>query len=65
MSEKTEKKSDPKLELEAGNKVRHPKWGAGKVLDVFGTGDDAKVRVAFETEGEKRLLVKYSKLKKI
>jgi len=39
----------------AGDRVRHPKFGAGTVTEVSGSGKDARIRIAFETAGEKEL----------
>ena len=38
-----------------GDKVRHPKFGFGKVKEISGTGKDARIRIAFDTAGEKEL----------
>jgi hypothetical protein len=53
-------------DVEVGDKVRHPKFGQGTVMHKSGTGENAKVRVKFSAEfGEKRLVVKYAKLKRV
>ena len=53
-------------EVDVNDKVKHPKFGSGTVLHRSGTGENAKVRVKFSAEhGEKRLVVKYAKLKKM
>lgn len=52
--------------FDIGDKVRHPKFGDGKVLLRTGDGDNLKLLVKFGGEtGEKKLMVKYAKLKKI
>jgi hypothetical protein len=57
---------DPLEEIEVNDKVKHPKFGTGTVLHKSGSGEDAKVRVKFSAEfGEKRLAVRYAKLKKL
>ncbi len=38
-----------------GDKVRHPKFGRGEVTEVSGTGKDARIRIRFDTAGEKEL----------
>ena len=38
-----------------GDRVRHPKFGAGKVTDVSGHGKEARIRILFDTAGEKEL----------
>ena len=45
-----------------GEKVRHPKFGAGTVVGVSGQGAKAEVTVVFEGAGAKRLIVKYANL---
>lgn len=52
-------------EFEVGDQVKHPKWGVGNILFKSGTGDHAKVVVVFPEEGQKKLLVKKAKLKKV
>jgi DNA helicase II / ATP-dependent DNA helicase PcrA len=44
-----------------GARVRHAKFGAGSVLGVEGTGDDAKITVRFDTHGIKKFMARYSK----
>ena len=53
------------VELERGDKVNHPKWGAGTILYKSGSGDQCKVIVLFQDVGQKTLAVKYAKLEKI
>ena len=38
-----------------GDRVRHPKFGAGIVKEVSGSGKEARVRILFETAGEREL----------
>ena len=38
-----------------GDRVRHPKFGAGIVKEVSGFGKEARIRILFETAGEKEL----------
>ncbi len=46
-----------------GEKVRHPKFGEGRVLAVSGFGDKQEVTVAFEgSAGMKKLLVRFANL---
>jgi DNA helicase-2/ATP-dependent DNA helicase PcrA len=44
-----------------GARVRHAKFGAGSVLGVEGTGDDAKITVRFDAHGIKKFVARYSK----
>jgi DNA helicase-2/ATP-dependent DNA helicase PcrA len=50
----------------AGERVRHPRFGAGTITDVSGSGRDAKVTVDFDDEavGEKRLVIAYAGLER-
>jgi DNA helicase-2/ATP-dependent DNA helicase PcrA len=50
----------------AGERVRHPRFGAGTIVDVSGSGRDAKVTVDFDDEavGQKRLVIAYAGLER-
>ncbi len=48
-----------------GQKVRHPKYGEGTVYKREGEGDAAKVTVAFDRHGLKKLVEKYAQLEKV
>jgi DNA helicase II / ATP-dependent DNA helicase PcrA len=50
------------LTLKGGEKVKHPKFGSGKVLAVTGIGDRLEAMIHFESAGAKKLLVKYANL---
>ncbi|UCH24490.1 MAG: UvrD-helicase domain-containing protein [Trueperaceae bacterium] len=45
-----------------GEKVEHPRYGAGTVVGVSGEGMRAEITVVFDQGGAKRLMVKYSNL---
>lgn len=45
-----------------GQKVSHPKFGVGIVIDHEGNGDRARVHVHFDTYGSKWLAIAYAKL---
>ncbi len=45
-----------------GQRVMHPDFGQGKVLDIEGSGDHAKVVVQFNNGSKKKLLLKYAPL---
>jgi DNA helicase-2/ATP-dependent DNA helicase PcrA len=47
-----------------GERVVHPTFGSGTVLEISGFGPDLKVTVAFETVGRKKLLARYANLEK-
>ena len=48
-----------------GNRVLHPKFGEGRVLNLVGMGDDARIRVQFDNVGTKELLLSLAKLTKL
>ena len=48
-----------------GNRVLHPKFGEGRVLNLVGMGDDARIRVQFDDVGTKELLLSLAKLTKL
>jgi ATP-dependent DNA helicase UvrD/PcrA len=48
--------------LRAGMRVRHPLFGVGTVLRAEGSGDDARLTVAFASVGAKRLVARYAGL---
>jgi len=50
--------------LAPGSRVSHRTFGAGRVIDVSGFGDDVKVTVDFESVGRKRLLARYAGLER-
>jgi len=52
-------------EIEIGDQVKHPKFGVGTVLYRSGSGEHSKAIVVFQEEGQKKLLLKHAKLKKI
>jgi hypothetical protein len=52
-------------QIEIGDQVRHPKWGVGTVLFRSGMGNNAKAIVVFPEEGQKKLMLRYAKLKKV
>lgn len=41
--------------FKTGDRVRHPKFGRGVVAELSGSGADARIRVIFDTAGEKTL----------
>ncbi|MEW6307857.1 MAG: UvrD-helicase domain-containing protein [Bacillota bacterium] len=55
----------PGLALDEGDKVRHPKWGVGKVAAVTGDGEEAIATLVFPELGVKRVAVKYAALEKV
>ena len=51
--------------LEAGTRVRHPKYGEGIVFRREGDGDDAKITVQFQQLGVKKLVEKFAQLERL
>ncbi len=56
-------KATNNIQLEAGNKVEHMRFGKGKVLKIDGVGQDKKAEIDFENGGIKKLLLRFAKLK--
>ena len=52
-------------EVVPGARVEHPLFGEGKILSMEGTGDQAKAVVFFPQVGQKKLVLKYAKLRRI
>lgn len=52
----------PHLPFEVGSRVRHPEFGAGKVIEKSGAGESLKVVVLFDSGAWKKLVVKYAGL---
>ena len=53
------------VRFESGDRVKHPEWGAGTVVEVEGLGQDAKLQIAFEGGLVKKLLTRYANLAKM
>ncbi|MBV8725610.1 MAG: DUF3553 domain-containing protein [Candidatus Eremiobacteraeota bacterium] len=53
------------LGLQAGDRVRHPKWGEGSIESIVGAGGDGLVTIDFPNVGQKMLMLKYAPLEKI
>lgn len=53
---------DDLTNLQAGNKVLHQRFGKGQVLSIA-QGTNAIATIAFESEGEKKIMLKFAKLK--
>lgn len=65
MPSKTKLEGDPYESLQVEDHVKHPKFGEGQIIQRSGSGEQTKFLVAFNEEGEKLLLGRYAKLKKI
>jgi len=65
MASEHEEMRDPYEDFEPGDRVKHSKFGEGLIIARSGTGPDTKFLVKFADEGEKRLVARYAKLKKV
>ena len=51
--------------LSVGVTIEHQRFGIGKVLNLEGSGENAKATVEFRNAGTKQLLLKFAKFKVI
>ena len=51
--------------LSVGDRIAHERFGEGWVVELLGSADSAKAKVQFVNAGEKTLLLKFAKFKKI
>jgi DNA helicase-2/ATP-dependent DNA helicase PcrA len=49
-------------EFQVGDRVQHPEFGDGLVLETRGSGDQASVLVSFDDKMKRKLLVRFAKL---
>jgi DNA helicase-2/ATP-dependent DNA helicase PcrA len=54
---------DDAPELRAEQRVEHPIFGAGRIMEVVGSGDAAKATIRFDRAGVKVIKVKYGQLR--
>ena len=59
------KDSSDSIGISLGEKVSHPTFGEGIVLNYEGAGESARVQINFEQEGTKWLVLAFAKLEKI
>jgi len=57
--------SEADVDLSAGDRVVHAKFGVGTVLEVRGAGGDAFVTVDFTDVGRKNIMLNYARLEKV
>ena len=53
----------PVLQLRAGQRIEHNRFGFGNILEISGTPADLKGKIAFDEYGEKILILKYAKIR--
>lgn len=51
------------LDLKAGQRIEHNRFGFGTILEISGNGSDLKAKVDFDGFGVKILLLKYAKIR--
>ncbi len=49
-------------DFQVGDRVRHPEFGIGLILETKGQGDQASVVVSFDDKSRRRLVVRLAKL---
>lgn len=65
ITENTDFIPSPSDAILQGADVEHSQFGKGKVIQIEGVGDNRKARVFFSGVGEKKLLLKFARLKLI
>ena len=45
--------------------IEHNRFGKGRILEISGDASDLKAKIHFDSYGEKLLLLKYAKMRKI
>jgi hypothetical protein len=52
-----------KSEFGIGDRVEHPTFGEGDVLDMYPMGEDTCAVISFEKIGQKKIILKHAKIK--
>ena len=55
----------PILQLKAGQRIEHNRFGYGRILEISGNVTDLKAKIAFDEHGEKILILKYAKIRAV
>ena len=55
----------PVMELMAGQRIEHNRFGFGNIVEITGAVTDLKAKIAFDEHGEKILLLKYAKIRRV
>lgn len=53
----------PIMQLKAGQRVEHNRFGLGRITEIAGGPSDLKARIVFDDYGEKILILKYAKIR--
>ena len=48
-----------------GQRVRHPKFGEGTIVNLEGSGEHSRLQVAFQGQGIKWLVAAYARLETV
>ena len=56
---------DDFIPFSSGEVVRHPVFGIGRIVEVYGSREMASVKVSFNVGGTKHLMLAYAKLEKV
>ena len=55
----------PILQLRAGQRIEHNRFGYGKIVEISGNVTDRKAKILFDEHGEKILILKYAKIRSV
>ena len=55
----------PIMQLKAGQRIEHNRFGYGKIVEISGDITDLKAKILFDHHGEKILLLKYAKIRAV
>ncbi len=53
----------PILQLRAGQRIEHNRFGFGQIVEISGAASDLKAKISFDEHGEKILILKYAKIR--
>ena len=53
----------PILQLKAGQRIEHNRFGFGQIIEISGSPADLKAKISFDEHGEKILILKYAKIR--
>ena len=53
----------PILQLRAGQRIEHNRFGFGQIAEITGNPTDLKAKILFDEHGEKILILKYAKIR--
>ena len=55
----------PIMQLRAGQRIEHNRFGYGQILEISGNVTDLKAKILFDEHGEKILILKYAKIRAV